>query len=176
MMRPSNLLAWEVAMNIRAALLFILMLFVSAVMKAGAANSLSAEDIAKIRQVHNRYEETWLKGDADGVRSLFTEDCVLLPPHGDKPRIGQRGLNEFWFPPGVPPSQITKLVVTPRNIGGDGQIAYVWGTHEVEWTTTLDGKTARASHKGVFLNVLRKQADGEWKISHHMWDEPVKRN
>src|SRR5258708_18653580 len=94
----------------------------------GAVNSLSAEDTAKIKQVHNKYEEVWLKGDADGVRALFTEDCVLLPTHGDKPRIGQKGLNEYWFAPGAPPTRITKLVVTPQSIGGDGLIACVRGT------------------------------------------------
>jgi uncharacterized protein (TIGR02246 family) len=141
-----------------------------------AGGSLSAEDIAKIKQVHNKYEEAWLKGDAKGVLALFTEDCVLLPPHGDIPRIGQKGLNEYWFPPEAPPTQITRLVVTPESIGGDGEIAYVWGTDEVAWTTTQDGKTMSASHKGIFLNVLRKQADGEWKMSHHMWDESVERH
>jgi len=137
--------------------------------------TLSADDIAKIKQVHVNYEQAWLKGDADAVRALFTEDCVLLPPHADKPRVGQQGLNEYWFPPNSPPTTITKLVVTPQNIGGDGQIAYVWGTDEVAWTTLQDGKTSSAAHKGIFLNVLRKQANGEWKFSHHMWDDPVER-
>ena len=87
-----------------------------------ARDSLSAEDIAKIKRVHRKYEEAWLKGDADGVRALFTEDCVLLPPHGDTPRIGKKGLNDYWFPPDAPPTTITKLVVTPTSIGGDGEI------------------------------------------------------
>jgi uncharacterized protein (TIGR02246 family) len=138
-----------------------------------ADSDLSKDDIAKIREVHKRYESAWLKGDANGVRALFTEDCVLLPPHGDKPRIGQKGLNEFWFPPNAPPTQITKLVVTPQSIGGDGQVAYAWGTDDVEWTTTQGGKTTTSSHKGMFLNVLRKQPNGEWKLSHHMWDDAI---
>jgi len=161
-------------MHIREVLPLVSLLLVCPVI-GNAGPSLSEEDTAKIRRVHSKYEEAWLKGDADGVRALFTEDCVLLPPHGDTPRIGQKGLNEFWFPPNAPPSRVTKLVVTLQSIGGDGEIAYVWGTHEVAWTTMQDGKTTRASHKGVFLNVLRKQADGEWKMSHHMWDEPVER-
>src|SRR5580704_7975722 len=123
--------------------------------KAGGGN-LTAEDIAKIKRVHSRYEETWLKGDADGVHALFTDECVLLPPHGDKPRIGQKGLNEFWFPPGAPPTTVTKLVLTPQDITGDGEIATAWGTYEVAWTTVQDGKTTESSHKGIFLNVLRK--------------------
>ncbi len=116
-------------MKVCKALPLVVFLLASPVAR-GAGNSLSAEDTAKIKQVHNKYEEVWLKGDADGVRALFTEDCVLLPPHGDKPRIGQKGLNEYWFPPDGPPTKIIKLVVTPQGIGGDGQIAYVWGTDE----------------------------------------------
>jgi len=141
-----------------------------------AGNGLSAEDIAKIKQVHSRYEEAWLKGDADGVRALFTEDCVILPPHADKPRVGQKGLNEFWFPPDAPATKITKLVVIPESIGGDGRLAHAWGTDEVAWTTEQNGKTTSASHTGIFLNVLEKQANGEWKISRRMWDDAISKH
>jgi uncharacterized protein (TIGR02246 family) len=137
---------------------------------------LSGQGIAKIRQVHKKYEEAWLKGDANTVRSLFTEDCVLLPPHADTPRVGQKGLNEFWFPPDAPSTQITKLIVTPENIGGDGQITYAWGTDEVAWTTVQNGQTTYSSHKGIFLNILKKQPDSEWKFSHHMWDDAMPRH
>ncbi len=87
------------------------------------------------------------------MRALFTDDRVLLPPHGDTPRVGQKGVNEYWFLPDAPPTQIAKLAVTPQSIGGDGQIAYVWGTDEVAWTTVQNGKTTSTSHKGMFLNV-----------------------
>ena len=140
---------------------------------AAAGGNLSTGDMAKIKEVHKKYEEMWLKGNADGVRELFTEDSVLLPPHSDSPRIGRKGMNEYWFPPDAPPTQIIKLTVTLTDIGGDGQIAYVWGTDEVAWTTVQNGKTTTTSHKGTFLNVLKKLPSGEWKISHHMWDDPV---
>ena len=162
-------------MNIRKAVSLAVFLFMSVGARA-TGSSLSAEDIAMIKELHKKYEETWLKGDANGVRALFTEDCVLLPPHGDKPRIGQKGLNEFWFPPDAPSTKITKLVMNVESIGGDGQMAYTWGRHEVAWTTEQNGKTTSSSHKGVFLNFLRKQANGDWKFTHHMWDEPVERH
>jgi uncharacterized protein (TIGR02246 family) len=160
-------------MSVRTVLPLVVLLLLTPMMKARGNRSLSPEDIAKIKRAHSDYETAWLKGDPDGVRALFADDCVLLPPHADKPRIGQKGLNEFWFPPNAPATTVTKLVLTPQNITGDGEIAAVWGTDEVAWTTVQDGKTTNASHNGIFLNVLRKQADGEWKFSHHMWDDSV---
>ena len=135
--------------------------------------TLSAQDIAKIKQVHEEFEAAWLKGDPDGVRGLFTEDCVLLPHHGERPRIGKKEMDEFWFPTDGPPTTVTKLKVTLKSIGGDGETAYVWGMHEVAWTTVQNGKAASSSNQGTFLNILKKQPDGIWKISHHMWDDPI---
>jgi uncharacterized protein (TIGR02246 family) len=155
----------------KSLLLSIVFLIPPALTTAGG--SLSADDIAKIKRVHEQYEEMWLKGDTNGVRNLFTEDSVLLPPHSDTPRIGRKGMDEFWFPPDAPPTQILKLNVIPKDIGGDGQIAYVWGTDEVAWRTVHNGKTTTVSHKGTFLNMLKKLPNGEWKFSHHMWDDPV---
>ncbi len=159
-------------MHFRKTALFLVFLLAGPVL-ALAQDTLSPDDVAKIRQVHKKYEEAWLRGDANGVRALFTDDSVLLPPHAAKPWIGQKGLDEFWFPPDAPTTTVTKLVVTLQSIGGDGHIAYVWGTHEVAWTTVQGATTTSGSHKGTFLNVLRKQPNGDWKISHHMWDDQV---
>jgi uncharacterized protein (TIGR02246 family) len=159
-------------MHLRKAALLLTFLLAGSLL-ALAQNTLSPEDIAKIKAVHKKYEETWLSGDADGVRALFTDDSVLMPPHAAKPWLGRKGLNEFWFPPNAPPTKITKLAVILESIGGDGQIAYAWGTHEVAWTTAQGGATTSSSHTGTFLNVLRKQPNGDWKISHHMWDDAL---
>ena len=40
---------------------------------------------------------------------------------------------------------------------------------EIEWSGA--GKTH--SQRGTYLNVLRKESDGAWRISHHMWDDPA---
>lgn len=151
----------------------ILAFLLAAPSLSAADKSLSADDIAKIRDVHNKYEATWLKGDADGVRSLFTDDCVLLPHHGDRARVGKKELDEFWFSPGWRATTVTKLIVSIERIGGNGEIAYVWGTDEVAWRTVEGGKTTSSANKGTFLNILQKQPNGEWKITHHMWDDPV---
>src|SRR4029077_8171521 len=66
-------------MHFRKAALFLFFLLAGPLLSL-AQNTLSLDDVAKIRAVHKKYEETWLSGDADGVRALFTDDSVLLPP------------------------------------------------------------------------------------------------
>lgn len=141
----------------------------------GADTGLTQDDIQEIKQLHEKYRRAWLAGDANGVRSVFVDQPVLLPHHGDPPRVGRDQLNSFWFPPGAPPTKVLTLDLTYEEIGGSGSTAFVWGTDSVSWTTTQDGKPAIVSNKGTYLNVLRKLPNGEWKISHHMWDDPAPR-
>src|SRR5262249_55172272 len=101
-----------------SAFLLVILLGLAGPANPATAGTLSPADVAAIRRVHKQYEVAWLKGDADGVRALFTDDCVLFPPHASVPRVGKKGLNEFWFPPDAPPSTVTKLVITIESIGG----------------------------------------------------------
>jgi len=60
----------------RKLVLPISVLLVCPMIMAGG-NSLSADDIAKIKRVHALYQEAWLRGDAGGVRavSVMTVCC-----------------------------------------------------------------------------------------------------
>ncbi|HZQ91316.1 MAG TPA: nuclear transport factor 2 family protein [Terriglobales bacterium] len=134
---------------------------------------LTALDVQHIRQLHQKYRDAWLAGDADGVRSVFVADQVLLPHHGDAPRVGRKHVDNFWFPAGAPPTKVTSMEVTCEEVGGSGSTAYVWGHDNVSWELTREGKTVTVTNKGAYLNVVRKQPNGEWKIFHHMRDDPA---
>src|SRR5215475_8834318 len=138
-----------------------------------AADGLTADDVQKIKQIHERYRQAWLAGDPDAVRAVFVDHPVLLPHHGDAPRVGRDQLDAFWFPPGAPSTKVVALDLTYEEIGGSGNTAYVWGTDSVSWVAQQDGRNTIVSNKGTYLNVLRRLPNGEWKISHHMWDDPV---
>ncbi len=151
-------------------LMLILTVFCPFLQAADA--SLTPDDVLRIKQVHEKYRQAWLAGDAQGVRNVFVEDSVLLPHHGDPPRVGREQLDKFWFPAGAAPAKVVRLELTYNEIGGAGAVAYVWGTHSVSWVAAKDGKSVTFSNSGTYLNVLRKLPNGEWRISHHMWDDP----
>lgn len=143
--------------------------------KVACPDTLTLQDREAISQVKAEYKRAWLAGDAEGVRSLFTKDAVLMPHHGVPPQVGMKAINEFWFPANSPKTVITKLEVPIDDITSDGRTAVVRGRSEVAWTIEDQGKITTYANGGTYLTVMRKLADGSWKITHHMWDDPPNR-
>ena len=133
--------------------------------------TLSARDVAAIRGVIEAYRTSWLRGDEKGVLETFAPDAALLPAHGGAAVVGTAAIRNYWFPPGAPPTTITKLEITTDGLEGDCRIAYVHGHDDVGWTAVENGVTKNYGHPGTYLNVMKKMPDGSWRISRHMWDD-----
>ena len=48
-------------------------------------------------------------------------------------------------------------------------MAYSVGTYRLTLTPKKAGAKALPTEEGKYLEVLKKQADGSWKILHDMW-------
>jgi ketosteroid isomerase-like protein len=57
-------------------------------------------------------------------------------------------------------------------VGGSCDLAYARGHSRVAWTTGKGAEAKKSSNAGTNLTLLRRQADGTWRISHQMWDDP----
>jgi uncharacterized protein (TIGR02246 family) len=136
---------------------------------SGAECSLTPADADAVRGVISKYRDAWMATDPAAVLAVFNSDAVLLPHHGDDPVVGLAAVERFWWPPGSPPFTLTRMEVTVDEVGGDCRIAHARGSDRIEWSS--DGKAY--SQRGTYLNVLRKENDGTWRISHHMWDDPM---
>lgn len=158
--------------SLAASLVLVFAIVFVASANSGKTKTLSVGDAASIRAVLEHYRTAWLAGDADGVRSTFTQDAVLLPHHGVPPVVGMAAINDFWFAPSSTKTTITKFVQTLDEVGGHGMLAYVRGRSEVAWTIEDSGKKENWRNAGNFLAVLMKQADGKWRMSHLIWNDP----
>lgn len=130
---------------------------------------LSANDRVLIRQVVEAYRKAWLGGDAEGVLSTLTEDCVLLPGPR-RPRGGRHRRH----------SEI--LVARGRSAHHDHASRH-YGRRPVgrrvarEFLRTrrrgLDHGGARQGvvqgHPGTSTST--KSSSGEWRIARHMWGD-----
>ena len=139
------------------------------------SNTLRAEDERAIKATIEAYRKAWLANDPKGVLQTFTSDAVLLPAHGAPAVVGIAAIEKYWFTPGGPPTTIDRLDLTFDQISGSGDLAFVRGLDGVAWTITQDGATHHHSHPGTYLNVMKKQPDGSWRIQVHMWDDGPER-
>ena len=101
------------------------------------------------------YNKAFNQGDAAGCAAFFTEDVILLAP--DKPMArGKRAFEEIYQ------SRMDKTsggIHTNKLVeyGVEGDLAYQVGTFAITGTNPLE--------QGKFVNILRRQADGTWKVT-----------
>ena len=159
-------------MRCLAALILVLAASPSAISSANEqADRLTPADERAIRATIEAYRAAWLKNDAQGVLKTFTDDAVLLPAHGAPAVVGKAAIEKYWFAPGGPPTVVTRLDITVDQIGGNPGLAFARGLDGVAWTVNEGGSTRRHSHPGTYLDVMKKLADGTWRIHVHMWND-----
>jgi len=141
--------------------------------RRATAAGLSQQDESAIRGVLATYARGWLEGKPKVVMSAFLEDAVILPHHGDEPHAGAEAIRRFWWPPDSPPFRVTRLEQQPDEITGEGNLAYVRGHFALTFIMEQDGTPRTFSNAGTFLMVLRRNAEGEWRIAQYMWDDPL---
>jgi uncharacterized protein (TIGR02246 family) len=131
-------------------------------------NSLTPSDISQIRDITNAYIAAWIAGDADAVMALFTDDPVIIPNQRN-PIEGDAAIRAYWWPDDGTTTTITRYVIDLDEINGSGDIAYTRGHAELAFTYEADGTSSNFVSRSVSMSVLKKQADGSWKIARRMW-------
>jgi uncharacterized protein (TIGR02246 family) len=130
-------------------------------------------ELGRLKAVNNAYQAAWLAGDSAAVLRLFAREAVLLPHHGDPPIVGLDAIRAFWWPSKTTPTIITTLEITTDGANVDGHIGTLWGRFALVFSFETEGQLRSVSNAGTYLMVLRQQPDGEWRITHRMWDDPV---
>jgi uncharacterized protein (TIGR02246 family) len=126
-----------------------------------------------LREVNEAYRTAWLAGDSAAIIRLLAPDAVLLPHHGDPPVVGLSAIRAFWWPPEAPPTTITSLDITTDGAEVHGDQGVLWGRFTLAFSFELDGRRRSMRNAGTYLMVLRRAQDGDWRITHRMWDDPV---
>jgi uncharacterized protein (TIGR02246 family) len=119
------------------------------------------------------YQNAWMSNDAEAVLALFSEDAVLLPHHGDPAVIGKAAVRDFWWPANSPMTTITDFGTTVAEACAHGDVGHAWGRFSLAFSYADADKTHQVSNAGSYLMLFRRQANGQWLISHRMWDDPI---
>ena len=128
---------------------------------------LSEADRTAIRQLGETDMKMKNAKDWMGDLTLYTQDAIVLPPNqaAVQGKAAIQACKEA-FPP------FSNFQEQSLEIEGQGDLAYDRGTYSM--TVTPPG-AAPIEDRGKYLTILRKQADGSWKVARFMFnsDRPL---
>ncbi len=129
-----------------------------------APAGLSAEDEAAVRAVTAAWARASAAGDGKAIGALYASNATLLPPM--QPAVEGEAVTKFWVDFMTAFSAPTEL--TTKAVEGRGDLAYDVGTYRMTVTPKKPGAKPLPAEVGKYVTVLKKQADGSWKI-YDMW-------
>jgi len=131
-----------------------------------APRRLSEADVAALRAAVDSIAAQILSHRDSAAATHYAEHAVFMVPN--LPALEGRAAIRTWFAGGPP---FTSFTLTPKEIDGRGDLAYVRGT----WTLGIAaaGKTPATQDHGKFLEVRRKQADGSWLMVADIFNSDV---
>jgi uncharacterized protein (TIGR02246 family) len=136
----------------------------------GAARPMTFGDRAQAEAATRAYRDAWLSNNADRVMATLAPDAIIYPS-GLAPISGVNAIRAFWFPAGTT-TRVVAMELTIDEVHVDGDIAITSGTGSLTFVlTTKDGAQPARTQKSWHVNILKRQADGSWRIWRRMWGD-----
>lgn len=134
---------------------------------ASAASAAKKQaDVEAIRQLQDDWNRAVEAGSVDGYAAVLDDDIELLPT--DAPSIN--GVDNYRaMLDGVFTTDTFRIeVVVPSTIEVDGDMA--WSRYDYIIHRTPKGAAEPISSYRKFLDVMRRQDDGSWRVYKHIWN------
>ena len=124
----------------------------------------TAADIAAIGKVAAEFSQRYMRGDAQGMAELYTENGAIFP--AGRPIIkGRPDIKAYWtLPPNV---KVVEHKTTADSIIVVGNTAYDYGTFRA--VNARDGQAGNPGF-GKYVIVWQKQRDGRWLMHLDIWN------
>jgi uncharacterized protein (TIGR02246 family) len=121
-------------------------------------------EVDAVRDWFARYNDAVNAGDLDRWITFVADDAVIMPP-GDPPLMGLEAIRPAYT--AVFNAYQFDFRGRAEEITVDGHLAVVRAS--IDETLTPKGGGDPVDYRGAWLMVLRKQADGTWKLWRNMW-------
>jgi ketosteroid isomerase-like protein len=132
---------------------------------AQTSQANTEKDVAAINAVQDRELALASTGNADSLVTIGTSDAELMPP--DEPAVHGRDAMKKWAE-----TMFSQASVSGRYTSSDvtvsGDLAVVRYSGELTITPKAGGAPATERIKGI--HVMKRQADGTWKIAQDVWN------
>lgn len=141
----------------------------TATMGAGseaAPAGLAAADETAIRAIDAEWTRAATAGEGNAIAALYATDATVLPPM-EPIRQGEAS-KKYWVD--FMNSFSGPIALTTTAVDGRGDLAYTSGTYRMALTPKKAGAKPLPTEEGKYVTVVKKQADGSWKILYDIWN------
>jgi uncharacterized protein (TIGR02246 family) len=133
---------------------------------ASPAAGLSPQDEAAVRAVDEAWGKAAAANDGKAIAALYADDATLLPP--TEPVKKGAEAKKYWTD--FTDAYTGTIDLTTTAVEGRGDLAYNVGTYRSTVTPKKAGAKPFPTEEGKYVEVLKKQSDGSWKIVYDIWN------
>lgn len=130
------------------------------------AGTLTDKSRASIQKAKRAWVAAFKAQDWDALVDQYAEDAIALPPD-DLAISGRDAIREYFNDDAQTSDEVFETV----EIGGVESVAYARGNFS--FTITSEGSEPVAV-SGKYIEIWEKQEDGNWLITHDIWNaDPI---
>jgi uncharacterized protein (TIGR02246 family) len=128
------------------------------------------KDLEAIERLHQKDMAASKAGDFATLRSLMTDDAVVMPDKGKWIR-GKDALDASYrsMEKSMSNAEVLEYIEEFEEVKILGEYAFEWGTIRGSMRPRGGGEAEYSSYK--VMRILQKQPDGEWKVHRTIWNE-----
>ena len=128
-------------------------------------------DVTAIRQLNKAYLQHWLDNNEQGVMNLF-EEGARISPSSLCPIDSLDNMRQFWFPKDSSTTIVHRFETDEISLKLiDENLACTTQKTFLEWSYKKGNFEMGRIQEGIELTVVRRRADGSWKIWRKMWTD-----
>jgi uncharacterized protein (TIGR02246 family) len=130
------------------------------------------DDLERIEELHRADMQASKAGDYRTLRTLMSDDAVVLPPGGRMLR-GKQALDESFarMARAVPATEVLDYRFEWHEVQVCGDYAFEWGYIVGAERSRSTGEVTSERYQA--MRVLQRQQDGNWKVHRTIWSTPA---
>lgn len=122
-----------------------------------------------LRDLDTQWSAAAAAKDIDKTVSYYAEGALVMPPNAPAATT-KDAIRQMWKELLGSPGAAISWKTTKVEIARSGELAYSSGTYEF---TMNDASGKPVSDHGKYLEVWKKQPDGDWKVVADIWNSDL---
>ena len=147
----------------------------ASISQSSTASALSEDAISvqpaerTLRDLDAQWSKAAAAKDLDQTVAYYSDDAIVLPPNTASATT-REAIRNAWKDMLASPGFVITWKPIRVELGKSADLAWVSGTYEV----TMNDPTGKPIHdRGKYLEVWKRQPDGNWKCGADMWNSDL---